>query len=141
MRLIDVYDEYDLACVVLFQLLRERRPEESISHKAMPTFEDHCAFVASRPYLAWYLIDHAHPAWPSLIVGACYLSKQREVGIAIQKARRGQGHGEAAVRELMRLHPGRFLWNVNPENTASIGLAHKLGFGLRPIQHTYERGE
>ena len=133
MRLIDVYDEYELATVVLFQLLRERTPEESISHKAMPTFEQHCAFVASRPYLAWYLAEA-----DGYVRGAVYLSKQREIGAAIHKAQRGHGYGLDAVGELMRLHPGRFLANIAPGNDASLALFRKLGFG-GPIQVTLER--
>jgi hypothetical protein len=42
----------------------------------------------------------------------------------------------AAVRELMRLHPGRFLANVNPENAASRKLWE--GIGGKLLQVTYE---
>jgi RimJ/RimL family protein N-acetyltransferase len=136
MRLISVYDyeSFDDACLLLYQLLQEREPHQSISHKMLPGYDGHCMFVESRPYEAWYVIEvDGYPR------GAVYLSKQREIGIAILKGQRGRGYGFDAVHQLMRQHPGRFLWNVNPENTASIALAHKLGFSLRPIQHTYER--
>lgn len=134
MHLIDVYTEFELATVILFQLLRERQPHESISHRKMPTFDEHCAFVASRPYLAWYLTEV-----DGYTRGAVYLSKQREVGVAIQKAQRGHGYGLDAVGELMRLHPGRFLANINPANAASIALFRKLGFGPEPLQITLEK--
>lgn len=122
----------DAAAVgLLFDLLKEREPHQSISHKRMPTWGEHCAFVTSRPYEHWYAFASAS----GVLAGAVYLSKQREIGIGVLKAHRGQGLGKAAVMELMRLHPGRFLANINPANEASIKLFTGLGFDL--IQHTY----
>lgn len=133
MKLIDVYEQYEVACVVLYRLLQEREAWQNISHKELPAWEQHCAFVARRPYLAWYLVADGDTA-----VGAVYLTKQREVGVAILRAHRGAGYASEALRELMRLHPGRFLANINPANEPSIALFRKLGFGPQPIQHTYE---
>lgn len=139
MKLVSVYADFGASCVVLYKLLAEREPHQSISHKEMPTFEDHCAFVLRRPYQAWYLIDHAFPAWPSSICGAVYLTKQREIGIGILKDKRGNGYALDAVSELMRLHPGRFVANINPANEPSIRLFQKLGFGPQPLQITLEK--
>jgi RimJ/RimL family protein N-acetyltransferase len=117
----------------LYALLAERTPEQSISHKAMPTMEEHIAFVDSVPYEAWYIVlDDLEDA-----VGACYLSKQREIGVSIFKAWRGMGYGKWAVQELMRLHPGKFLANVAPTNPVSAHMFARLGFNL--IQHTYAK--
>ena len=44
------------AVVFLYALLEERTPEMSISHKAMPTFQQHARFVRDIPYAAWYLV-------------------------------------------------------------------------------------
>jgi RimJ/RimL family protein N-acetyltransferase len=137
MRLVDVYDSPGYSSSdcrqVLWDLLAERTPEQSISHKWMPTPEEHEAFVKSRPYLAWYLIE-VH----GCIRGACYLSKQREIGVAVLKDFRGSGFGHRAVQLLMGRHPGKFLANVNPANIPSANLFKSLGFGL--IQHTYAHG-
>jgi RimJ/RimL family protein N-acetyltransferase len=139
LKLVSVYDtaHYDL----LYMLLGERTPEQSISHKAMPTFEGHRAFVDSRPYLAWYFVmDRVRRSGDShfqSVFGACYLSLQREIGVSIFKSYRGKGRGKWAVQELMRLHPGRFLANINPANTASARLFTSLGFNL--VQHTYAK--
>lgn len=116
---------------LLFNLLREREPHQNISHKRMPTWGEHCAFVMSRPYQHWYMFTSAG----GILAGAVYLSKQREIGIGVLKAHRGQGLGKAAVQEIMRLHPGKFLANIAPHNEASANLFKSLGFGL--IQHTY----
>jgi len=129
----------------LYALLRERTPEESISHRQMPNWEDHIAFVERKPYLAWYLIlsgmesDFFEGRFSKMtIVGACYLSKQREIGVSIFERHRHHGHASAAVKQLMARHPCRFLANINPANQASISLFLKLGFG-GPIQITLEK--
>ena len=47
MKLVSVYLlQQDYAAVdFLYQLLAEREPHESISHRRMPTFSEHVAFV------------------------------------------------------------------------------------------------
>jgi RimJ/RimL family protein N-acetyltransferase len=130
MRLVDVYSDIELSQRLLFELLREREPHQNISHKTVPSWEMHCYFVASRPYGAWYLIQH-----DGYMRGAVYLSKQREIGVGVLKTQRGQGLGRQAVQELMRLHPGRFLANINPMNHASVAMFKSLGFNL--LQETY----
>ena len=132
MNLVGIYTDLHAALPLLYRLLEEREPHQNISHKRMPTWREHEDFVMSVPYAAWYLCVEDEP------VGAVYLSKQREVGIGILRQFQGRGHAEAAVTELMRLHPrGRFLANINPANEASIALFRKLGFG-GPIQVTLE---
>lgn len=126
----------------LWELLQERTPEQSISHKKMPTWDDHVAFFRARPYESWYLIGdtrgHAELVAATDIVGAVYLSKQQEIGVAVFERFRGKGYAKWAIKELMRLHPKeRYLANINPANEASIKLFQSLGFG-GPIQVTYE---
>lgn len=113
----------------LYVLLSERAPHESISHKAMPNVEDHRKFLASEPYLAWYLVIVDDEA-----VGCAYLSHQREIGISILKTHRGLGYGTEAVKQVMAAHPGKFLANINPQNNKSQVMFGKLGF--KPLQVT-----
>lgn len=117
-----------------FELLSEREPHENISHTVMPTWEQHCAFMRSKPYEAWYWFTS--PA--EFPAGCVYLSRQREIGIGVLRRHRGQGLACEAIRELMRLHPGRFTANINPANEASIALFRKLGF-VGPIQITLSK--
>lgn len=128
MRLVDVYG-HDEALDVLHHLLAEREPHQNISHKAMPTWEQHCAFVRSKPYAHWYLIDCGD------ITGATYLTHQREIGVGILRKHRGNGFARNAIRMLMERHPGTFLANISPANSESIKLFTGLGFNL--IQSTY----
>lgn len=129
-HLVDVYRS-PLAVDVLWRLLKERDPRENISHHQMPTWEEHVSFVASKPYQAWYLIEHNET------VGACYITRNRELGVGILQGFRHLGYAEQALRMLMEKHPGKHLANINPLNTASLNLFQKLGFRL--IQHTYAK--
>jgi RimJ/RimL family protein N-acetyltransferase len=132
MNLIDVYSSDSAG--ILYRLLEERTPEQSISHKSMPTRHEHENFIASKPYTAWYLIEV-----DGEIVGATYLSKQREIGIFIFEAQRGSGYGKKAVSLLMRAHPGKFLANVGLQNGPSRTFFRKLGFDLLSL--TYIRND
>jgi RimJ/RimL family protein N-acetyltransferase len=133
MKLVDVYSDLTAAEPLLWQLLTERTPEQSISHKTMPIWKDHVAFIASKPYAYWYLLDAGEQDY----VGAAYLTRQREIGIGILRRYHGFQYGRSAVRLLMDRHPGRFLANINPQNGTSIQMFRELGF--RQIQVTYER--
>ena len=42
----------------LYNQLKERESKINISHKNMPTFEEHSKFVMSNPYSKWYIIIH-----------------------------------------------------------------------------------
>lgn len=132
-QLIDVYDkisEIRLSTQFLYELLQERDPVANISHRSMPTFEQHKAFVDSHPYEAWYIVftDDFIP------VGATYLTKQNEIGIFILKAHQGQHYAKMAIRLLMEMHPAdHYLANIAPGNARSISLFEKLGFDLTQL--------
>lgn len=131
MKLVDVYTAEE-ASDILWALLAERTPEANISHQGMPSPKRHREFVASKPYLHWYLIDVGAYA------GAVYLTHSREIGVGVLNRYRGHRYGVNAVRMLMQQHPGRFLANINPRNVDSIQMFLDLGF--RQLQVTYELG-
>lgn len=116
---------------ILYDLLAERTVQQSISHKAMPTFKEHCQFLQSKPYEEWYLIGADGD-----YVGATYLSRAREIGIFIFNEYHGRGYGREAVREMVaRFGNDDLLANINPENEASKKLFTGLNF--EPLQVTY----
>lgn len=131
MRLISVY-EYPGADEILLDLLSERPKEANISHKRMPSLEDHRRFIASMPYKAWCLIDCGE------IVGSVYLTDRNEIGIAIFRQHQGKGYARNAIVMMMEKHPKvkRFIANVAPGNQRSIDLFSGMNF--RHIQNTYE---
>jgi RimJ/RimL family protein N-acetyltransferase len=132
MNLVDVYHCKDSKSI-LWNLLLERDPNVNISHKAMPTWEEHCAFVRSKPYREWYIVANDE----GKAVGSCYLSKQNELGVFIFKRHQHQGYGSFALNALMFRHSDeRLLANINPRNITSIVMFQHLGFKL--CQHTFE---
>ena len=139
--LVDVYEHGGSYRQILYNLLLERTPEQSISHKEMPKWDDHQRFVDTKPYAAWYLIEDFYDGIDGeiRIVGACYLTHQNEIGIGILNRYQGKGYGKKAVMMLMEAHPGRHLANINPNNPRSIRMFEDLGF--KHIQNTYRREE
>ena len=125
---------------ILWDLLEERTAEQSISHKAMPTADEHLAFVSKPPYRIWYLIKADDE-----YVGTLYLTPRNEIGISIFKAKQGMGYGKAAVQKLMsrwgkslarrRVGVNGFIANINPANERSVEFFKSMGFKL--VQHTY----
>jgi len=141
-KLIDVYTEIAEtrpATKFLHELLKERETHQNISHRDMPSFEEHCAFVDSHPYREWFLIFDAWGNVEMGPIGAIYLSKQNEIGIFIAKEYQGKGHGKTALCLLMNRHPGeRFLANINPHNSRSIDMFESLGFELKQLTYAKE---
>jgi len=116
----------------LYKLLGERESKIFISHKDMPTWDEHVEFVKSKPYLKWYVVVHKDNK-----VGSIYLSKQHEIGIHIFKKYEKESIQIESIKQLMSLNSKiKFRANVSPKNKKYITLFKKLGFEM--IQHTYE---
>jgi RimJ/RimL family protein N-acetyltransferase len=132
-RFTDVYEpgNFERNVGILYQLLKEREPNENISHREMPTLDQHLQFVLSRPYRDWYIVNKFDTP-----VGAIYLSKDNEIGIWVLKEHRKNGHGAQAVTNLMQKYRGwRLKAHVAPGNLASHSMFRALGF--KPLQMTY----
>lgn len=145
--LVDVYSE-PKAIDVLWDLLAERSVDPdsdiiNISHRSLPSYEKHKAFVESRPYAYWYLIRKARE-W----LGVVYITKHNEIGIHLFMNARGGGIGTIALKLLLAKHEplpaipakraGHFVANINPRNVRSIRLFGSLGF--KHVQSTYALG-
>jgi RimJ/RimL family protein N-acetyltransferase len=119
-------------CPFLYDLLKERDSNVNISHKKMPTYNQHIKFVTSQPYSKWYIIQQDIHS-----IGSIYLSKQNEIGIFLIKNMRGKKIGQMALEMIMKKHPKKnFFANVNPKNKKSINFFIQNDFKL--IQYTYE---
>lgn len=139
MKLISVYQRPDRH-IILWRLLKERDASVNISHREMPSYQEHVRFVDSRPYEHWYFIEAE-----SGCVGACYLTRRNEIGVQVFKAYQWKGYAREALSKMMAIHTplpaipserrGEFVANINPDNPASVALFRGLGFKL--IQHTY----
>jgi RimJ/RimL family protein N-acetyltransferase len=116
----------------LYNQLKERESKINISHKKMPTFEQHSKFVMSNPYSKWYIIMYKNKK-----IGNTYLTKTNEIGIFILKSIRIKGIGKTVLEFLMKMNPrSRYLANVSPKNKKSQDFFKKNNFKL--IQYTYE---
>jgi RimJ/RimL family protein N-acetyltransferase len=125
-----IVDKSDLE--FLYELLKNRNPDANISHKKMPSYDEHTKFVLSNPYTTWYviLVDGKK-------TGSIYLSKQDEIGIFLLSENIGKGIGGKSLEMLMKKNPrNRYLANVNPKNKKSIKFFENNNFKL--IQYTYE---
>ena len=119
----------------LYDLLLQRNPDANISHKKMPTYEEHVNFVKSSPYSKWYVIEVDGER-----AGSIYLTKQNEIGIHFFKKYEESERYQHVIKRLMLECPEeKFFININPRNELYLSFAKELGFSL--IQHTYERDE
>ena len=117
----------------LFNLLKNRKSNVSISHRKMPTYSEHIEFIESKPYHQWYIVFFDEER-----IGSAYLSKNDEIGIFISKKFQGKNIGFHALTELLKKNPRkRFLANVNPKNKKSMAFFKNNGFKL--IQYTFEK--
>ncbi len=120
----------------LYKMLAARTEEQNISHKSMPTYEDHIEYIYSRPYKYWFLIwsddDEEY-------IGNCYISNDNEIGIFILSDFQGYGRGQEALKYLLNREgpsSGPYFANVNPANARSISFFTAAGF--KHIQNTYK---
>ena len=129
-RLESVYRSPNNAAQILWDLLEERPAYANISHKRMPSIEEHRLFIGGLPYLDWFLILS-----DDVPVGAVYLTRAAEVGIAIFHKHQGNGYATEAIRQMKERYPGKLYANVAPTNAPSHAFFSRLG---RIVQEVYE---
>tara|TARA_B100000586_G_scaffold239154_1_gene191280 strand:- start:292 stop:726 length:435 start_codon:yes stop_codon:yes gene_type:complete len=108
----------------LYDLLKNKDPNANISHKKMPSYDEHVEFVMSKPYTNWYIIEYDKKN-----VGAIYLSKQDEIGISISNDYEYDQIVKPALKLLMKLNQRkRYLANTSPKDVRSQEFLLKNGF-------------
>ena len=108
----------------LYDLLKNKDPNANISHKKMPSYDEHVKFVMSKPYTNWYIIEYDKKN-----VGAIYLSKQDEIGISISNDYEYDQIVNPALKLLMKLNQRkRYLANTSPKDVRSQEFLLKNGF-------------
>ena len=117
----------------LFDLLKQREGIVNISHKSLPTWEEHVEFIKNNTYQSWDII------WVDDVrIGNIYLTDRDELGIFLDKKSQSNGYGSIAINEFMKKNgKKRYLANINPTNYKSIQFFGKHGF--THIQNTYHR--
>ena len=116
----------------LYELLKNKDPSTNISHKKMPSYDEHIEFVMSKPYTNWYIIE-----CDKKNVGSIYLSKQDEIGISIDNDYEYDKIVRPALKLLVKLNPRkRYLVNVSPDDIRSQEFLLKNGF--TGLEYVYE---
>ena len=117
----------------LFDLLKQREGIVNISHKSLPTWEEHVEFIKNNTYQSWDII------WVDNVrIGNIYLTDRDEIGIFLDKESQSNGYGSIAINEFMKKNgKKRYLANINPTNYKSIQFFGKHGFVH--IQNTYHK--
>ena len=116
----------------LYNLLKERDSRTNISHKKMPTFNEHIKFIKSKPYTKWYIVKYGAQK-----IASIYLTSQNEIGIFIKKTHQNKNLGRIMMYQLIKKNPReRYLANVSPKNKTSEKFFKSHGFKF--IQKTYE---
>ena len=117
----------------LFDLLKQREGIVNISHKSLPTWEEHVEYIKNNTYQSWDII------WVDNVrIGNIYLTDRDEIGIFLDKEFQSNGYGSIAINEFMKKNgKKRYLANINPTNYKSIQFFGKHGF--IHIQNTYHK--
>ena len=116
----------------LYDLLKQRKADENISHKKMPTFKEHQKFILRNPYFSWYVIFNSNKK-----IGSAYLSHQNEIAIWFKKEFENKTLYDNVLKLILEKNPrNRYLVNINPNNKKLIKYYTKNDFKL--IQYTYE---
>jgi hypothetical protein len=116
----------------LYNLLKERDSRANISHKKMPTYNEHLKFIKSKPYTKWYIAKYGTQK-----IASIYLTSQNEIGIFIKKTYQNKNLGGIIISQLIHKNPRqRYLANVSPKNKTSEKFFKSHGFKF--IQKTYE---
>lgn len=116
----------------LFDLLKERKQYENISHKNFPTYKDHVKFFNSKPYSRWYIIFQNFDR-----IGSVYLSRINEIGMHVKNEINIDDIFKEVISDVIKRNPRkRYLINLNPKNYRLVKDLKKNDFEL--IQHTYE---
>ena len=116
----------------LYDLLKERDSRVNISHKKMPTYNEHVEFIKSKPYTKWYVVKYGTEK-----IASIYLTSQNEIGIFIKTTHQNKNLGGIMMSQLIQKNPReRYLANVSPKNKTSEKFFKSHGFKF--IQKTYE---
>ena len=112
----------------LYELLKTKDPIANISHKKMPSYDEHVNFILSNPYAIWYIIEYEGKK-----IGSVYLSKHYEIGISLVDNSLYDKIGKSVIKYNPRK---RYLAKVSPRNKKLQNFFVNNGF--TGLEYTYE---
>jgi hypothetical protein len=118
----------------LFKNLKERKPIVNISHRKMPTYNEHVKFVLSKPYKKWYIILDRNKK-----IGSVYLTKDNEIAMHFCKGILDTRIYQITYDLITEKNPRhRYFVNISPKNSKIINLYKKNGFTLRQVTYAVD---
>ena len=116
----------------LYDLLKNRDPIANISHRKMPSYDEHVNFILSNPYTIWYTIEYEGEK-----TGSIYLSKQDEIGISLVDNSLYDKIGKSIIKLFIKNNPRkRYLAKISPQNKKLQNFFVNNGF--TSLEYTYE---
>ena len=116
----------------LYELLKTKDPIANISHKKMPSYDEHVNFILSNPYAIWYIIEYEGKK-----IGSVYLSKHDEIGISLVDNSLYDKIGKSIIKLLIKNNPRKhYLAKVSPRNKKLQNFFVNNGF--TELEYTYE---
>ena len=116
----------------LYELLKTRDSLANISHKKMPSYDEHVNFILSNPYAIWYIIEYEGKK-----IGFVYLSKHDEIGISLVDNSLYDKIGKSIIKLLIKNNPRKhYLAKVSPRNKKLQNFFVNNGF--TGLEYTYE---
>lgn len=121
---------------ILYNLLKER--VHNISHKQLPSYEEHKSFILNHPYREWFLVKNN-----STYYGSIYVLDNNCIGINIDTdnmniIKKSINWVVSEIKPLPGIKSVRnkdFHININPNNKKMAKLLDNLNADL--IEHTY----
>jgi asparagine synthase (glutamine-hydrolysing) len=111
----------------LYELLQNKNKFQNISHKKIPTYDEHVKFIMQEPYTNWYIITSVFGK-----IGAVYLSKNNEIGLNISKKYDSYFIKKEVFQQIMEKNPReKFFVNINPKNNQMREFLEKFNFSLK----------
>ena len=132
LKLIKVDYKNPLHNKLLFKFLRER--EFNISHKNLPTYQNHLKFIKNNPYRKWFLISHKKN-----FIGSIYILYDNGIGLdinskyydLIDNIMKIIFSNIAPLKAIPSIRMDRFHMNINPSNKALKDIIGKQGAVLQ----------
>ena len=124
--------------LILYKILKNRDTKFSISHKSIPTLEEHIKFVISNPYRYWFIIKRSR-----IVLGSVYITTSNEVSISLLKNSK-KNFSDILNLIIQNITPlpaivsrrnEKFILNLSPNNKFYIKLLNNIG--AQKIQETY----
>jgi hypothetical protein len=121
----------------LYELLKKR--VFTISHKRLPSYDEHKKFVLSHPYRSWYLIKSDES-----FLGSIYLLKDNTVGLFlvddnfedIEESIKWLLLNHKPLKPIKSVRAASFHINISPTHEILNSILKKIG--AEPLQISYD---